>query len=259
MNKFLSFVVLVLVAVACKSPKLIPGKPTLKNPKDVAAEMVKHSNNAEFIQIKATGRYEMNGDKQSFKADIRIIRDSVIWIELADPLLGIKAGRGILLRDSIAFINKIERTYMAGSVTHFSEMLRTHIDFDIIQNLLLGEPMCDISGKDKMHVELQEKLYGLYVMPKEDPLFLYTAPNYFLEVDPTTFKIKKQEAVDGIRRISASYESYEPSNNILFPGSLKMVLSFDNIITLQLDYLTVKTGEPVRIPFNISSKYKRVN
>ena len=259
MNKIFSLLIVVAFAVSCKSPKLVPGKPSLKNPKDVATEVVKNSNTAEFSQISATGSYEMAGDKQSFKADIRIIRDSVIWIELSHPVLGIKAGRGILMRDSIAFVNKIERTYMAGSVNHFSEMLRTYIDFDIIQNLLLGEPMREITGKDKMHVELLEKLYGLYIMPKEDPLFLHTVPNYYLEIDPTTFKVQKQEAVDGVRRINANYEDYQTSGDNLFPGSLKMVLAFDNVITLQLKYLSVKTGEPVRVPFNISSKYKRVN
>ena len=259
MNKFFSALIVVAFAIACKSPKLVPGKPTLKNSKAVAAEIIKNSNTAEFIQISATGSYEMAGDKQSFKADIRIIRDSVIWIELSHPVLGIKAGRGILMRDSVAFINKIEKTYMAGSVSHFSEILRTYIDFDIIQNLLLGEPMREITGKDKMQVELLEKLYGLYLMPDEDPLFLHTLPNYYLEIDPTTFKVKKQEAVDGVRRINANYEDYQASGENLFPGSLKMVLAFDNVITLQLKYLTIKTSEPVRIPFNISSKYKRVN
>lgn len=259
MNKFWSVLIVAVIAVSCKSPKLVPGTPTLKNPKAVATEVIKNSNTAEFIQIKATGNYEMAGNKQSFKADIRIIRDSVIWIELSDPVLGIKAGRGILMRDSIAFVNKIERTYMAGSVDHFSEMLRTYIDFDIIQNLLLGEPMREVTGKDKMHVELLEKLYGLYIMPKEDPLFLHTLPNYYLEIEPTTFKVLKQEAVDGVRRINATYEGYQASGDNLFPGSLKMVLAFDNVITLQLKYLTIKTGDPVRVPFSINSKYKRVN
>ena len=154
MNKIFSLLIVIAFAVSCKSPKLVPGKPTLKNPKDVTTEVIKNSNSAEFIQIKATGNYEMAGDKQSFKADIRIIRDSVIWIELSDPVLGIKAGRGILMQDSIAFVNKIERTYTAGSINHFNEMLRTFIDFDIIQNLLLGEPMREIKGKDKMHCEI---------------------------------------------------------------------------------------------------------
>jgi hypothetical protein len=126
MNKIISFLAFFVIAVSCKGPKLVPGVPTLKNPKDLAAEVAKNSNKAEFVRINATGQYEMDGDKQRFKADIRIIRDSVIWIELADPLLGIKAGRAIMMRDSIAFVNKIEGTYMAGSVNYFSEILRTY-------------------------------------------------------------------------------------------------------------------------------------
>ena len=78
MNKIFSLLIVVAFAVSCKSPKLVLGKPTLKNPKDVATEVVKNSNTAEFSQISATGSYEMAGDKQSFKADAERYTDEAL-------------------------------------------------------------------------------------------------------------------------------------------------------------------------------------
>ena len=259
MNRFLWITILAISMVACKTPQGAAGAITVKNSKDLAAEMMQRSNKAEEIRITAMGKYEMAKDKQSFKADIRMIRDSVIWIELSHPVLGIKAGRGILMPDSIAFINRIERTYMAGSVQHFSEILGVHIDFDIIQNLLLGEPMRNLNPKDKMHLEALESLYTLYVMPKVDPFFTYTDPNYYLEVDPITFRTTQQNAIDGVRKISATYSGSQMHDNNPYPEELRIVLAFDNVITLNLNYAEIKTDEPVRTPFKISSKYKRVN
>jgi hypothetical protein len=104
-----------------------------------------------------------------------------------------------------------------------------------------------------------EKQYGFYLFPEEDPLFLHTAPNYYFEIDPTTFKVTKQQAVDGVRRINANYENFKTTGENLFPGEVKMVLAFDDVISLELNYLSINTEDPVRVPFNISSKYKRIN
>ncbi|MCT4624286.1 MAG: DUF4292 domain-containing protein [Schleiferiaceae bacterium] len=258
MNKLFTYIAASLFLVACKTTKFTPGVPSLKNPKQVVAKIYESTGDDQMIWIKASGKYEMDGDKQGFKADIRIIRDSLIWIELSDPIVGIKAGRGLILKDSVAFINRIENNYMAGSMEYFSKKLETHLEFDLIQNLLLGEPIREIDVTEKMQLELLEQAYALYYFPKNDELFKFTQPNYYFEIEPTNFKLTKQEAVDGGHKISANYANYKEVNNSFYPGELSATLAFENIIKLELQYSSVKNVDELRVPFKISSKYKRI-
>ncbi len=258
MNKWLAFVALVFAAVACKSPALVPGKPTIENRKKLLAHISEATPTHKFIRIKASGQYEMMGGKQSFKAEIRIIRDSVIWIELSDPLIGIKVARGIVLQDSIAFVNKIDNTYIAGSLTYFNKEYKTNVDFGLLQNLLLGEPMREINPKEKLELELLEKVYALYYLPVGDVLFKFSEPNFYYEIEPDHFKVKKQEAVDGAYKISARYGQYKNVNDFYYPGLLAIDLAFENAIKLQMEFKQISTPTELRIPFNISSKYKQI-
>jgi len=250
---------LFFAAVACKTPALVPGKPTIENRKKLVEHIAEAQPTQKYIRIKATGNYEMQGSKQGFKADIRIVRDSLIWIELSDPLIGIKLIRGIILQDSVAFINKIDNSYIAGNLAYFNNEYKTNVDFDLIQNLMLGDPMRKINPKEEMNLELLEKVYALLYLPKADVLFKTSQPNFYYEIEPDHFKIAKQEAIDGTHKIVARYGSFLPVGEFYYPQQMIIDLAFENALKLQLEYKQISAPKELRTPFSISSKYKKAD
>lgn len=258
MNRWLGVIAVISFLISCKSSKLVPGVPTLKNPKEVVAYMDAQPSQDSLLHIKATGKYVFGKDKQNFRADIRIIKDSLIWIELSEALLGIKAARGVIYKDSVAFINKIERSYIAGSMEYFNKKYETEVDFYMLQNLLLAKPIRKLDTQEEMKLVLLEKVYQLYYLPELDPLFKFTQPNFYFEIDPTDFHINKQEAVDGQYKVSASYDQFSQVGDTNYPSKLLLDLIFETPIKLELQYKEILAKQELRVPFSISSKYTKV-
>ena len=79
---------------------------------------------------------------ESFKASIRIARDSAIWMSIS-PALGVEVARILLEPDSVLFISKIpgNKFYYAGNYEALSEWADTPLPFADVQAILSGQPM----------------------------------------------------------------------------------------------------------------------
>ncbi|MCB0807539.1 MAG: DUF4292 domain-containing protein, partial [Bacteroidales bacterium] len=51
--------------------------------------------------------------KNSFRGQLRMRKDSAIWVSFS-PALGIEMARLLITEDSVKFINRINKTYFAG-------------------------------------------------------------------------------------------------------------------------------------------------
>lgn len=133
-------VVLVLCAVlgltsASCSRKLLPGKSaraTAKTP-----EMVK-ATNVDFRYLKAKGKVSIDfpGVQQTANVNVRVRRDSVIWLSAS---LGIEGFRAYITRDSVKVLFPLQREYYAGDYAYLSRLLNVPVTFDRVQALLLGD------------------------------------------------------------------------------------------------------------------------
>ena len=201
MNRSILYIAALLFVVSCKTPKQIPGVPTIKKERELIERIEATTVQSEYTRIKASGKFEQGEESQNFKAEIRMKRDSIIWIELSDPLVGIKAARAFITPDSIAFVNKIQNEYFAGSFDYLNTKLGTRVDFELLQNLILGEPLRAPQPGEAMDLQLMDNHYALYYYPEQDPLFQFTHPNYYFEIEPDHFDILRQEATDGGQKI----------------------------------------------------------
>jgi len=140
-----SFVCLILFTIffleSCKSKKTvttknIPGKSALK----ILDEMQNNSLNYQWLSIRANVSATFNKKNQQFKANIRVKKDSVIWVSVM-PALGIEAARIYLTPDSAFFVDKIYNRYFAGTYKNLSERINAEIDYFIIQDLIEASPV----------------------------------------------------------------------------------------------------------------------
>ena len=83
---------------------------------------------------------DINGESSAFKVNVRMRRDSAIWMSIT-PALGVEAARILLTEDSVRFLSKVpgNRFGYAGDYTAFDSLLGTEFTYDMFQHILMGE------------------------------------------------------------------------------------------------------------------------
>lgn len=83
---------------------------------------------------------DIAGDRNSFKVNARMRRDSAIWMSIT-PALGVEAARILLTRDSVLFYSKVpgNRFAYTGSYAALDSVLGTELHYDMIQRILMGQ------------------------------------------------------------------------------------------------------------------------
>ena len=82
---------------------------------------------------------DIAGERNAFKVNARLRRDSAIWMSIT-PALGVEAARLLLTTDSVQFYSKVpgNRFAYVGSYAATDSLLGTALTFDMIQRMLMG-------------------------------------------------------------------------------------------------------------------------
>ena len=113
MNFRLYSISLLLLLAGCGPKRNLPkGSPSFLKDADLWEQIDGSELQFNSLEIKGSGSYtEVGSPKLSFKFTIKVAKDSLIWIDLADPILGLKLVRGILSKEKLAYYNRLERNY----------------------------------------------------------------------------------------------------------------------------------------------------
>jgi hypothetical protein len=82
--------------------------------------------------------YDDGKIKQDFTANIRIKKDSIIWVSLTG-IFGIEGARLVVTKDSVLLLNKLTREYLARPISYLSQLIPLSSGYDALQNLLIGQ------------------------------------------------------------------------------------------------------------------------
>jgi hypothetical protein len=258
---------LLLFITSCRSPRSIIKEPIKEYGADFLFEKLKEN---EFRYDWLSAKYDLDlivdKKKTSFSGQLRMRKDSAIWVSLS-PALGIEMARLLISEDSVKFINRINKTYFIGDYVAINRMLGTNIDFDIIQSLLIGNDLTYYED-GKFRASYDSKEYHLvtagraklkkYVRNQEDEERIYIQNIY---LNPETYKItsmKVKEVKKESIKLDALYTEFKILEEQLFPNHVVYDITADAPILANLNYSRVNIDEQQRFPFKISSKYSRI-
>ena len=144
LNKVALLTLVSLLVIACKSKKNLPeGAPEVIKLKELRAGISDGKTEYQTLRIRAQGNLETEGQNQGFRLEVRILRDSLIWAELADPILGLKVARALITPDSLFVINRIDREYLRADISAMQQQFGVEYGFNELQNALSGNPIFD--------------------------------------------------------------------------------------------------------------------
>lgn len=224
------------------------------------------SNELKFntLSVKFDAEYEYDRKTTALSGQLRMIRDSVIWLSIT-PALGIEMARFMLTQDSIKYINRLNNTYMLKGFGFINELLNKTLDYDMAQSLLIGNDfsMYDTSNFKASVDDGQYKLSTLnrrkikrFVRRGELDMSI---PIQSIWLEPLHFKIVKvllREADKDPRKFTATYSGMENVNEQLMPASLVFEAeTAEKKVAIRVNYSKISIDQEITIPFRIPNNY----
>jgi hypothetical protein len=263
--KFGAFIMLVLVLSACRSTRPIQ---TAIAKKDTSATSVLKNDSVQFIQntweqiaanhlnfqtfsAKVNIDYSgSDGKKYDVNANLRMYKDSAIWIS-ANAVLGIEAIRVLVTRDSVKFLDKLNKTFTVRSVDYLQEMTALPLNLSILQDLLIGNPV--FLDSNIVSYRLGEGTVSLLSVGNHfKNLVTVRQQNKFLEAS-------KLDDVDISRNRTADlfYSDYEDKQAVPFATKRRISVSEKKKLDILLDFKQYEFNGEVSFPFTIPKNYTR--
>jgi Domain of unknown function (DUF4292) len=223
-----------------------------------------HELNYAWFTAKFSAEYNNNKQSNSFNGQIRIRRDSVIWLSFS-PALGIEVFRILISQDSVKFINRMNNTFFTGDYDYLNRYLNTNIDFDILQSFLTGndlsfyengkfKAMLD-NGSYKLSTAERTKLKKFVRNAQENMRVLIQN----IWIDPETFKIIQAD-VKEIRepniKLEAQYSSFEKVGEQLFPKEMTFNIFAANTLHVRVNFNRITINSAQSFPFKIPQSYQ---
>jgi opacity protein-like surface antigen len=254
MNKFLALLAVAVLLFSCKSKAIVTEATVpvtyLKASKIIANH---YNNKSDFstLYIKADAKYSDDRSSQNVTAEIKIKKDEQILVSIR--FLGITMAKASITPTSVSYYEKIRGTYFDGDFSALSQWLGTDLDFNKIQNMLLGEALDDLS-KGKYKESLVEQLYRLDDLANNN-----TKKTFYINAG--NFSIQKQEITQTAegRMIQVAYSDIKEYKETMLPGSV-VINTFQpkGKSVIDLDYNNITFNEALSFPYSVPNGYNRI-
>ena len=262
---------LVLLAItflsSCKSTKKYTVKRTLKKQgfEYLKQKMDSAKLSFDYLSAKASLKYDNGKSSTNLKAQLRIKKDSIIWISFS-PAMGIEVARIMLTCDSVKFINRMNKTYFKDEYSFLDSLINSSVNYLILQSMILGS---DVPYYEIYNYKIKDAdNYYLLVMEKKRKQKKgvknnNTKPDILVEkiwLDPDTYRIHKlemHELDEKDKKLTVYYDDYRQVNGQWFPFKLKIKIRSEKSLNIEVNYSRVQFEDQLSFPFKISSKYKK--
>jgi hypothetical protein len=262
-----SFLLLLIILASCSTQRMIIKAPIKEEGADYLFKNLKeHELQYHWFTAKFSAEYSNKGQTNSFNGQIRIQKDSVIWLSFS-PAFGIEVFRMMLTQDSVKFINRMNNSFFAGDYNYVNHYLNTNIDFDILQSFLTGNDL-SFYENGKFRAGIDNGIYKLvtaermklkkFVRNSQENLRVLIQTIW---IDPESFKITHAD-VKEIRepniQLEARYSSFEKIENQLFPKDMSFDISADNNLSVKVSFNRITFNIAQAFPFKIPQSYHPV-
>lgn len=191
------------------------------------------------------------GKQPDFVANVRMLKDSLIWISLGNDI-GIEGIRVLISNDSIKVLDKLANTFQVRPLSHIQELSQIPFSFADLQNLLVGNPI--FFNKDSI-TSYTNNANG-YTLLSYASLF-----KNLLSIG-TDFSIQKSKLDDNDPALNRTcdliYNNYETKTGVQFSTQRKITILQQTKLDVELKFKDYKFNEEMNFPFTIPKKFKRI-
>ncbi|MDZ7645823.1 MAG: DUF4292 domain-containing protein [Cytophagales bacterium] len=206
-----------------------------------------------YLHGKARMVFRDEKKERDVKANIRIRKDSVIWMTFS--VVGVQGGKALINKDSITIVSNLDKEYYVFDYVELSKRFNFKIDYYVLEAAMLGNPIRPKQASDEIGREGEfDKL-----VQKEASV---TIKNL---INPITKKIEQVDLVEASTNntLKLQYANFQPLNEKSYPYNGVVSIFYKTsagIInnTITFEYNKVEVGDKeLKFPFNIPKRYDR--
>jgi len=246
------FLLFSFLIVGCKTVKIVSSDGELSSNLSAKQLIKKNAKNiADFktLTARVKASYSRKDESKGTTISLRMEKDKTIWMSAPFSMAKV-----LITPEKVSFYNKLDNTFFDGDFELLSDFVGTELDFNKVQNILLGEALYNLK-KDDYVASTHEKSYLL--QPKnQQELF-----EIFYLLNPSHFKMDSQQFTQHQenRHLQIDYKNYQEVDKQTLPQNVKIIAleSYDETI-IDMEYKSVALNENIRFPFRIPSGYKEI-
>ena len=266
--KIFSFLFLSLLFSQCRSGrtiiKAIAPKDTLnilrvKSPADSLllisnTREVLRNNKIDFKSFSAKIKLEIEdakGKKPDLLANVRMIKDSAIWISISATILNLEVFRVYINRDSVILLNKQDKEVQYRSLDYLQEITEIPFDFNTLQDLIIGNPI--FFTDTSISVRKFDNFLLVSSLNKEfKNLITFSIPDDLL-------RHSKLDDLNMNRNRTAdfTYDSYSNSGGFFFSTYRQIIASEKNKLDLRMNFKQFEFNKELSVSFSVPKNYKK--
>ncbi|TMM29919.1 DUF4292 domain-containing protein [Polaribacter aestuariivivens] len=247
--------VCLLVFTSCKAKKYVMGTPVIAekmSAKKVAKKHVSVYFDKQTIDAKLSANFDNGKINQSISVYMRIDKDKVIWLKGTKFITIFKAK---ITPTSVSYYSPYAKNYFEGNFSILEKILGTEINYNQLQNLLLGQSILDLK-ENKQDVEIVNNTYVLRPQ-SSDGVF-----HKHFGVNPGHFKLDFQSVINVFtdQMLQVKYPAYRMVKDEIFPQEINIQAKQGKQIT-KIDFTlkSVEFNTAIDTSFSIPNGYKRID
>ena len=203
------------------------------------------------LYIKSSASYKDDKQSQNVTAEIKVKKDEKILISIR--FLGITMAKALITPDKVQYYEKLNGSYFEGNYTALSQWLGTDLDFQKVQNMLIGESFDDLK-RGKYTTVLEDKLYKLSAGSNAG-----INKTFYLASD--NFLVKKQEIsqITQGRTLQVSYPERKTASEAFLPLRIAIeAIQNSGKTNININYNSISFNEDLSFPYSVPESYERV-
>lgn len=243
MNKYIFIVLIGLGFSSCgllKKDALEIENITSKN--NIITKVNELNISPNWLSINSKINIEKEGKNTVINANVRIKKDSVIWISLKAPL-GIELLRSMITPDSIYFMSRMDKTYFIKPISHLKEVVKTDINFFQFQQILFSSP--DITNQE---LKLSFNKEGKHVLSSDKNTYTI---NKFFRIEKMSVSNQNSHQLT----INFNNHNYFDEAKSYYPKNIDIKVNSIENFAASIDFSKIVFNKKSSLSFKIPSSY----
>ena len=214
---------------------------------------IKDLNYIDFTNLSFSGNsnLEYNNADYGFDLIFRFKKNEKILISgsLFLPIFKV-----LIDQNKISGYQKFDKTFFDVNYDDIYNKLGINLSFNEIENLLIGNPILDLTKSENFKIYQNEKNMLIYSMEKENV-------TYNMTFDPKSNKLLSQEITQLKlnRYLKIYYNSFQKLNSFDLPRLIGILINDGkNLIKLTISNQSREINNESSFPFKIPSNYKKI-
>ena len=239
---------------SCKSITVLPTNKPISNVNINALIDKINTNTLNFKNFKSRIRviYDDGKKKEQVIVQMRVKSDEIIWLS-ATMLVPI--AKVIISKDNLRFYERFQKTYFDGDLNAINSILKTKINYDKLENILLGKSFVNLDNYSWKQISSSKN----YILISKGRNNIFNPTLFF---NPVSFLLEEQRIflpeISEILRIQYTNYINIGDNNI--PQTIKISINYEDVLrSIEIDLSNINFPKKLNFPFEIPKGYKKLD